>query len=123
MLDDASILADMVGRLRNESWFKMYSEPTIESLTKYLVTKLEERDPISHPEVCKYLTEINRKFRLSEELLEDISEPLGEEIAATDPKIILNNIILVNEFGIETYQIDCNIIEKLNDPNLPVSAA
>ena len=57
---------------------------------------------------------------MSDELLEDISEPLGEEIGATEAKIILNNVNLVNEFGIETYQIDCNILEKLNDNNLPV---
>ena len=60
LFDDASILAEMVNRLKNESWFKLYSEPTIESLTKYLVIKLEERDMSNHSDVCKYLTEINR---------------------------------------------------------------
>ena len=60
------------------------------------------------------------KFKLTQDILEDISEPLSEELSATESKILLANVNLIADLGHETYAIDCGLFERLNDKNVSV---
>jgi hypothetical protein len=54
------MLEELLKRLSEHSWFKYNSlEPNLDSLVKYLVNKLEERDASNHAEICSYVKEIS----------------------------------------------------------------
>ena len=52
--------------------------------------------------------------------MNDISEPLSEELSATESKILLANVNLIADLGHETYAIDCGLFERLNDKSVSV---
>lgn len=64
-------------------------------------------------DICKTKTK-KRRFRLSRNLVEWIVAQLEEELDATNPTINLNNIKLLSQFGIETYNIDLALVHLLS---------
>lgn len=58
ILGEQKFLSEILKRLKEQDWFKQPNEVTVETLTKYLINKLIERDPSNHEIISSFIKEI-----------------------------------------------------------------